>query len=39
MARESARYVCQECGASFPKWGGRCEACNAWNSLVEEAPV
>ena len=39
MARDSARYVCQECGAGFPKWGGRCEACNAWNSLVEEAPI
>ncbi|HRL76688.1 MAG TPA: hypothetical protein PLC86_13265, partial [Candidatus Accumulibacter phosphatis] len=24
------------CGASFRKWTGRCEACGAWNSLLEE---
>ena len=36
MARPKTQFVCQECGASFPKWAGRCEACNAWNSLVEE---
>ncbi len=37
MAKSSSHYVCQSCGASFPKWGGKCEACGAWNSLVEEA--
>src|SRR5947208_10531165 len=25
-----------ECGADQPKWGGRCDACGAWNSLTEE---
>src|SRR4029434_7947097 len=29
-------FVCQECGAQSPKWGGRCTECGAWNSLVEE---
>jgi DNA repair protein RadA/Sms len=29
-------FVCQECGAQAPKWGGRCTECGAWNSLVEE---
>ncbi len=38
MAKSSARYVCQECGAVTPRWMGRCESCNAWNSIVEEAP-
>lgn len=37
MARNAARYVCQTCGASFPKWSGRCDACDAWNSIIEEA--
>ena len=37
MARREVHYVCQECGASHPKWGGRCDACGAWNTLVEEA--
>ncbi len=30
-------FRCTECGAEQPKWGGRCDACAAWNSLVEEA--
>ena len=30
-------YRCSECGADHPKWAGRCDVCNAWNSLVEEA--
>ena len=36
MARQASRYVCQECGAVFPKWSGRCDACGAWNAIVEE---
>lgn len=31
-------FVCQECGAQFPKWAGRCTECGAWNALVEERP-
>jgi DNA repair protein RadA/Sms len=38
MARSQARYACQQCGATHAKWTGRCEACGAWNSLVEELP-
>ena len=37
MARQAAHFVCQECGAAHPKWGGRCEGCGAWNTLAEEA--
>ncbi len=37
MARKAVNYVCQECGASSPKWAGRCESCGEWNTLVEEA--
>lgn len=29
-------FVCQQCGASSPKWLGRCGECQAWGSLVEE---
>ena len=36
MAKSSARYVCQVCGAVSPKWGGRCEGCGSWNSIAEE---
>jgi DNA repair protein RadA/Sms len=37
LARPNTRYVCQACGASYPKWGGKCDACGEWNTLVEEA--
>ena len=36
MARLRLVHRCSECGASFPKWSGRCVACGAWNSLVED---
>jgi len=39
MAKSSTHYACQSCGASFPKWAGKCEACGGWNCLVEEASV
>jgi DNA repair protein RadA/Sms len=38
MAKPQARFACQQCGAAFPKWSGRCEACGAWNTLIEELP-
>ncbi|MDE2030169.1 MAG: AAA family ATPase, partial [Alphaproteobacteria bacterium] len=37
MAKSSSLFACQSCGASYPKWAGKCEACGSWNSLVEEA--
>ncbi|MEX2010077.1 MAG: DNA repair protein RadA [Dongiaceae bacterium] len=37
MAKPEARYVCQACGAGHALWGGRCEACGAWNTIIEEA--
>lgn len=38
MSKRASRYVCQSCGNATAKWSGRCEACGAWNSIVEEAP-
>lgn len=29
-------FVCQNCGASAPRWAGKCGNCGEWNSLVEE---
>jgi DNA repair protein RadA/Sms len=37
MARDSAIYVCQSCGAVHGKWAGQCSACNQWNCIVEES--
>ncbi len=36
MARSAVTYICQQCGAGFPKWAGKCEDCGAWNTLIEE---
>ena len=36
MARSSVSFVCQQCGATSPKWSGRCDDCGAWNTLAEE---
>jgi DNA repair protein RadA/Sms len=36
VAKARSVFRCTECGAEQPKWAGRCEACSAWNSLVEE---
>ncbi len=38
MAKARAKFVCQQCGAAFPKWTGKCDNCGAWNSLLESAP-
>jgi DNA repair protein RadA/Sms len=37
VAKAASRFVCQECGAVHPRWSGRCDACGAWNTIVEEA--
>ncbi len=35
MAKEKSIYSCNECGATSPKWLGKCPGCGAWNTLVE----
>ena len=37
MPKGRSVFRCTDCGAEQPKWAGRCEACGAWNTLVEEA--
>ena len=41
MAKSRSQYVCQSCGASAPRWFGKCAECGEWNTCVEEivAPV
>ncbi|MEK7620738.1 MAG: DNA repair protein RadA [Patescibacteria group bacterium] len=39
MVKSTTQYVCQQCGASYSKWVGKCENCGAWNSLLESTPV
>lgn len=39
MAKSKTTFVCQNCGATYPKWTGRCDNCGEWNTLVEQVPV
>ncbi len=39
MPKARLQFVCQTCGAAYPKWSGRCENCGEWNTLVEQEPV
>jgi DNA repair protein RadA/Sms len=36
MPKSKAVFICQNCGASSPKWQGQCAACGEWNTLVAE---
>jgi DNA repair protein RadA/Sms len=37
MAPRTLAFVCQNCGAVYGRWQGRCEACGAWNTIAEES--
>ncbi|MCL2453189.1 MAG: DNA repair protein RadA, partial [Alphaproteobacteria bacterium] len=39
MAKIHSSFVCQNCGAVSQRWQGRCDACGAWNTIVEESPA
>src|SRR3984957_10407010 len=36
MAKPTLSFVCQNCGAAYNRWAGKCEACGEWNTLAEE---
>jgi DNA repair protein RadA/Sms len=35
VAKAKTAFVCNDCGADFPKWQGQCGECQAWNTLSE----
>jgi DNA repair protein RadA/Sms len=36
MAKAKTTFFCQNCGTQHAKWMGQCNACNEWNTIVEE---
>jgi DNA repair protein RadA/Sms len=36
-AKQSSHYVCQACGSVSRKWAGKCDACDGWNTIIEES--
>jgi DNA repair protein RadA/Sms len=39
MAKAAVNFACTECGYSAGRWFGKCPGCNAFGSLIEEAPA
>jgi DNA repair protein RadA/Sms len=37
MARRDASFICQNCGAAYGRWQGKCDACGEWNTIAEES--
>ncbi|HZQ12040.1 MAG TPA: DNA repair protein RadA [Pseudolabrys sp.] len=37
MSKRSLTFICQNCGAAFARWQGKCEACGEWNTLTDES--
>src|SRR5207342_3464285 len=36
MAKSALSFVCQNCGAAYNRWQGKCDSCGEWNTLTEE---
>ncbi|NTW62477.1 DNA repair protein RadA, partial [Candidatus Saccharibacteria bacterium] len=36
MAKSKTLFICQNCGANYPKWIGKCDNCGQWNTLLEQ---
>ena len=36
MAKSHIQYSCQQCGAIYKNWTGRCNKCGAWSSLIQQ---
>jgi DNA repair protein RadA/Sms len=36
MAKNAPSFICQNCGAVYSRWSGKCDACGEWNSIVDE---
>ncbi len=39
MAKSKIIFKCSVCGASYPRWQGKCNSCGNWDSLVEQKEV
>ncbi len=37
MSRRTPTFVCQNCGAVYGRWQGKCNSCGEWNTISEES--
>jgi DNA repair protein RadA/Sms len=38
VAKTAIKYACAECGYTAGRWFGKCPGCNAFGTLIEDAP-
>ena len=36
MPKLKTTFFCQNCGAQYSQWMGKCKSCGEWNTIVEE---
>ncbi len=36
MGSKNSQFICQSCGATRPRWEGKCDSCGSWNSIIED---
>jgi DNA repair protein RadA/Sms len=36
MAKQGPGFICQNCGAIYGRWAGKCDACGEWNTIADE---
>jgi DNA repair protein RadA/Sms len=36
MSKRTLTFICQNCGAAYGRWQGKCESCGEWNTIAEE---
>jgi DNA repair protein RadA/Sms len=39
LAKVKKIFICSACGATSPKWMGRCTSCGEWNTIEEEVVI
>jgi len=39
MAKQTVKYICNNCGAQYSSWQGRCAQCGEWNTIAEEVQL
>ena len=35
VKKTKTAFVCEQCGADYPRWGGQCTSCGEWNTIKE----
>ena len=35
IKKSKTAFVCEQCGADYPRWNGQCTSCGEWNTIKE----